>query len=462
MKDPGRGRGNKGRLRNNDQEPGAPAPGRYYLRTFGCQMNRHDSERVSGILEARGWRRVGDENLADLILLNTCSVRRRPEEKVWGRLARYRSLKEKRPGLILGLLGCMARLREESIRDRYPEVDLILGPESLDLLGDQIAAPPTFGGPASRPPADDPANFFRVPPARESFLAAWVTVARGCDNFCSYCVVPYARGREVCRPPGEILAEVRRLGEGGCREVTLLGQNVNSYRGAGRDGAEVDFPGLLRMLDPVPGIERIRFLTSHPRDISPALIDAVARLEKVCEFIHFPAQSGSDEVLDRMRRGYDRAGYLEKVRRLKEAVPGIALASDFIVGFPGETDRDFDLTLSLVGEVGFDQIFAFAYSPRPGTAAADFPDDVPPPVKAARLGELLSRQKEQALEKNRRLVGEVLEVLVEGRNRKYPERGEGRTRTGKMVFFPWREGLAGKLVPVLIKRATDLSLYGRI
>ena len=443
-------------MRDQDRETVPAVPGRYYLKTFGCQMNRHDSELVSGILETRGWRRADDAEAADLILLNTCSVRRRPEEKVWGRLARYRHWKNRRPELVLGVLGCMARLRAEEIRKRFPEVDIILGPESLHLLG------PMAGGGVISPAEAEPEDCSAVEAVRESPISAWVTVSRGCDNYCSYCVVPYARGREISRPPREILEEVRRLGEEGCREVTLLGQNVNSYRGIDTGGETLDFAGLLRLLDPVEGISRIRFVTSHPRDISPALIGAVAGLEKVCEFLHFPAQSGSDAVLRRMGRGYTRDDYLSRVRRLREAVPGIALASDLIVGFPGESGEDFDRTLDLVGEVGFDQIFAFAYSPRPGTAAAQMEDDVPAGVKAARLQKLLARQKRIAGEKNRQLVGEVREVLVEGKNRKYPRRGEGRTRTGKMVFFPWAEGLTGKLVPVRIERSTDLSLYGTI
>ncbi len=457
MKAAGRGKGNRGLLSNRDQAPAAISPGLFYLLTFGCQMNRHDSERISGLLRARGWRRVDDEAAADLVLLNTCSVRRRPEAKVWGRLARCRRLKETRPELILGVLGCMARLRSDEIRKRFPEVEIILGPETLYRLDGAIASRSGY-----LPPADDPESFFRGPADRESAISAWITVTRGCDNFCSYCVVPSARGREISRPPGEILAEVRELGRQGYREVTLLGQNVNSYRGTGTGGESVDFPGLLRLLDPAAGIERIRFLTSHPKDISPGLAAAMGELEKVCEFLHFPAQSGSDAVLARMRRGYTRDEYLEKVRRLRAAVPGIALASDFIVGFPGETDRDFARTLDLVEEVGFDQVFAFAYSPRPGTAAAGRKDDVPPPVKADRLRELLSRQKCLGEARNRGMVGQVVEILVEGRNPRFPGRGEGRTRTGKMVFFPWEEGIIGRLIPVRIERSTDLSLYGRI
>ncbi len=431
-------------------------PGRYYLKTFGCQMNRHDSELVSGLLESRGWRREDDPAAADLILLNTCSVRRRPEEKVWGRLARYRNWKRRRPDLVLGVLGCMARLRAGEIRRRFPEVGIVLGPENLHLLGGMA------GGAVSLPEEAEGGDSSAAPAVRESPVSAWVTVSRGCDNYCSYCVVPYARGRQISRPPGEILAEVRGLGARGYREVTLLGQNVNSYRGIDPGGEPLDFAGLLRLLDPVGGITRIRFVTSHPRDISPDLVAAVAGLEKVCEFLHFPAQSGSDAVLQRMGRGYTRDDYLSRVRRLREAVGGIALASDFIVGFPGETGEDFDRTLDLVEAVGFDQIFAFAYSPRPGTAAAEMEDDVSAGAKSARLEKLLTLQKRMAGDKNRKLVGKVFQVLVEGKNRKYPRRGEGRTRTGKMVFFPWAEGLTGRLVPVRIERTTDLSLYGTI
>lgn len=457
MKAAGRGKGNRGLLRNHDQETVATDPGRFYLFTFGCQMNRHDSERISGLLRARGWRRVDDEAGADLILLNTCSVRPHPEEKVWGRLSRCRRLKADQPELILGVLGCMARLREEEIRDRFPEVEIILGPEDFGRLGEELAA-------RFVPDRTEKAGeiSWLAPADRESPLSAWVTVIRGCDNFCSYCVVPYARGREASRPPEEVLAEVRGLGERGCREITLLGQNVNSYRGTGEDGGRVDFPGLLELVNSVAGIKRIRFLTSHPKDISPGLVRAVAELEKVCEFLHFPAQSGSDRVLARMRRGYTRDEYLDRVESLKSAVPGIALASDFIVGFPGETDRDFARTLDLLEEVGFDQIFAFAYSPRPGTVAANLEDDVPPRVKADRLRELLFRQRLRAEEKNRRLVGTAAEVLVEGRNPRFPDRGEGRTRTGKRVFFPWEAGLPGRLIDVRIERATALSLYGTV
>ena len=309
---------------------------------------------------------------------------------------------------------------------------------------------------------EDPDEFFRSPSSRRSNLQAWVTVVRGCNNFCSYCVVPYARGREISRPPAAIVEEVRTLGEGGCKDVTLLGQNVNSYHGVDISGEAIDFAALLRRINLIEGIERIRFLTSHPKDISPALIVAVAELEKVCEFLHFPAQSGSDHILKKMRRGYTSAEYLEKVRMLKAAIPNVSLASDFIVGFPGETDDDFSRTRDLLRKVRFDRIFAFTYSPRPKTEAALWPDDIPPAVKSGRLQKLLALQRAISLENNRNLLGQVVEVLVEGRNRKFPERGEGRTRSGQAVFFPWKEGMEGRLVSVRIERVTDLSLFGMI
>jgi len=434
-------------------------PRNFYLRTFGCQMNQHDSEKITGLLESRGWKRTGDENEADLILLNTCSVRRHAEERVLGRLARYRREKEKRPGLLVGVIGCMAQIWKEGLWEKFPELDLVLGPGSFASLPDELETLIDSGGQRLVDRFEDPADFFEVPATRVNSLHGWVTVMRGCDNFCSYCVVPYARGREVSRPPEEIVEEVRSLGKNGYKEITLLGQNVNSYRGKDRADLPVDFPGLLRRLNTVEGIERIRFVTSHPKDISPALISSIADLDKVCESIHFPAQSGSDKILKKMRRGYTRGEYLERAQQLQIAIPGITLASDFIVGFPGETDDNFARTLDLLREVRFDRIFAFVYSPRPKTEAAKLQDGIPPEIKSARLQQLLSLQRSISLEKNQELLGKEVEVLVEGKNRKYQDRGEGRTRTGKMVFFPWEEGMRGQLINIRIERVTDLSLY---
>jgi len=422
-------------------------------------MNQHDSEKITGLLESRGWKRTGYENEADLILLNTCSVRRHAEERVLGRLARYRREKEKRPGLLVGVIGCMAQIWKEGLWEKFPELDLILGPGSFACLPDELETLIDGGGNRLVDRFEDPGEFFEIPSARVNSLHGWVTVMRGCDNFCSYCIVPYARGREVSRSPEEIVEEVRSLGKNGYKEITLLGQNVNSYRGKDRADLPVDFPGLLRRLNTVEGIERIRFVTSHPKDISPALISSIADLDKICESIHFPAQSGSDKILKKMRRGYTRGEYLERAQELQIAIPGIALASDFIVGFPGETDDNFARTLDLLREVRFDRIFAFVYSPRPKTEAANLPDDIPPEIKSARLQQLLSLQRSISLEKNQELLGKEVEVLVEGKNRKYQDRGEGRTRTGKMVFFPWEEGLRGQLINIRIERVTDLSLY---
>ncbi len=435
------------------------SPPKVFIRTFGCQMNRHDSERVAGMVRARGWKLTDEEKEADVILLNTCSVRQHAEERVLGKLVEYRRAKRERP-LMVGVLGCMAQIRGKELWDRFPELDLVVGPGSFLRLPELLEDALRVGGRNLAVEFDEGDRFFLEPPLRENPFQAWVTVMKGCDNYCSYCVVPYARGREKSRSPESVLEEVEGLASEGYKEVTLLGQNVNSYLGTDRGGQKVDFPGLLSLLHETPGIERIRFVTSHPKDISPSLIAMVAGLPKVCEYLHFPAQSGSDEILQKMNRGYNREGYREKVKILKEKVPEIALSSDFIVGFPGETEENFSRTLELIEEVRFDQVFAFKYSPRPGTKAADFPDDVPPEEKAGRLRRLLELQEKIAREKNRGLLGRVVEVLVEGRNRKRPERGEGRSRGGKIVFFPWKEGEEGKTVEVKIERAGQLSLYG--
>lgn len=431
------------------------------LRTFGCQMNRHDSERVAGMILSRGWTLVEEEKAADVILLNTCSVRRHAEERVLGKLSAYQREKRARPRLVVGVIGCMAQTWGERLWERFPGLDLILGPGSFASLPDLLENALQTGGRRLADGFDDGENFFRLSPARERRYQAWVTVMRGCNNYCSYCVVPYARGREVSRSPESIVKEAEQLAGEGCKEITLLGQNVNAYLGVDRGGRRIDFPGLLSLMHAVPGIERIRFITSHPKDISPALIAAMKELPKVCEHLHFPAQSGSNAVLKKMNRGYTKEDYLEKVRRLKEEIPEIALSSDFIVGFPGETGGDFSLTMDLAREVRFDQLFAFKYSLRPGTQAASHADDVPPAEKSVRLQKLLALQEAVSREKNQELLDREVEVLVEGRNRKYPERGEGKSRSGKSVFFPWEEGMEGKVVGVKVKRVSHLSLFGQ-
>jgi len=434
---------------------------KFFLRTFGCQMNRHDSERLAATLCRAGWARTRDEGEADLLLLNTCSVREHAERRVWGKLFEYRLLKREKPGTLIAVAGCMAELLKNEIFRRVPEVDLILGPGKFDhvlsALDDAAAQPVTESGFS---PSNDEA-FFRLPRQAPAGVKASVTVMRGCNNFCAYCVVPFTRGRERSRPPEEIEEEIRLLVEQGTAEVVLLGQNVNSYRGRTLSGEMLDFAGLLERIDGTALLPRMRFVTSHPKDISPRLIEKVEKLRSVCEDLHFPAQSGSDRILEAMGRGYDRREYLDKVAAVRARIPGVALRSDFIVGFPGETEEDFQETLSLVEEVGFEGVFAFTYSVRPGTRASRLPDDVSVEEKNSRLQRLLALQAGISRERHRALVGQTVEVLVEGRNSRRPERGGGRTRQGQLTFFPWRDGLAGKLLRIEIEKTTPLSLYGK-
>ncbi|HOO76330.1 MAG TPA: tRNA (N6-isopentenyl adenosine(37)-C2)-methylthiotransferase MiaB [bacterium] len=433
----------------------------FFLRTYGCQMNRHDSARIAGALERAGFVRVEDDRDARIVLLNTCSVRDHAEERVRGKLHEYAHRKAADPALVVGVLGCMAEIRGSELAGRFPAVDLVVGPGRFSEIGallrrvlgerDRIVAPGTGRDEA----------FFSLEPSRSPGPRASITIMRGCDNFCSYCIVPFSRGREWSRPPRDILAEARRAAAAGCREITLLGQNVNSYRGRSGDGSTADFPDLLLLLDGVEGVKRIRFVTSHPKDISESLIQAVRELKSVCEDIHFPAQSGSDRILSLMNRGYSREEYLEKAARLRRQIPGVSLRSDFIVGFPSETETDYLRTLDLMERARFSQVFAFTYSPRPGTAAARLDDDVGPEEKSRRLDALLRLQQRIGAEENELFVGETVEVMHEGRNRLRPERGQGRARDGRMVFYPLtRAHPPGSLLRIAIAASTPLSLFG--
>jgi tRNA-2-methylthio-N6-dimethylallyladenosine synthase len=423
-------------------------------------MNRHDSELIAGALAARGWRRVGETEEADVVLINTCSVRDHAESRVRGRLSELGRGRRHGRRPLIALLGCMAQLRGEEIMGEYPWLDLAMGSGSYARLLEALSS--LLASPGRRRERDflPPEEFWGWETERESGVTAGVPVAGGCGRFCSYCVVPAARGREVSRSPEDVVAEVEKLAAGGWREVTLLGQNVNSYRGRGRDGAEVSFPALLRLVAGT-SIARIRFLTSHPADAGSDLAEAMASLTAVCPCLHLPAQSGSNRILKLMNRGYRREEYLATVDRLRRAVPALAIWSDFIAGFPGETGEDHAATLELLRGVRFDGIFAFAYSPRPGTPAAARPDDVSDDLKNRRLREILSLQKGISLAKNRALIGREVEVLVEGTNRRRRDRGEGRNREGRIVFFPAEEGLAGELIRVRVEEATAASLFGR-
>ncbi len=393
-------------------------------------MNVHDSEHLAGMLEEMGYQAAEEPHEADVILLNTCSVREKPEQKVYSLLGDLRKLKEQRPGTIIGVCGCMAQVREKEILKRAPYVDLVLGPGSISKLRDAITDVERGHSPAIET-ALDVERPEGLPIRRESPHSAWVTISHGCNNRCAFCIVPAARGRERSRPLERIVREVRELAAEGVVEITLLGQNVNSY---GRDlRPRVGFADLLEALDSIEELRRIRFTSPHPKDVSERVMDAVAGLPKVCEHFHLPLQSGDDEVLRRMRRGYTMERYRDVVRGLRERVPDIAITTDLIVGFPGETEEQFRNTLRVVEEVRFDQAFMFKYNARPGTAAAEFPDQVPEPVRQRRLEELVALQNEIGRDINRALEGQVFEVLVDGMSDDGKLRG--RTRQNKLVLF---------------------------
>jgi tRNA-2-methylthio-N6-dimethylallyladenosine synthase len=457
-----------------------------YLQTYGCQMNERDSEEILGMLAAQGYAVTAREEEADVILLNTCSVREHAEARAIGKMGLLQRLKMERPQLVLGILGCMAKAQRDEIFRRLPQVDLVAGPAEIydlpELLARVAESRQREAVTASRVLAIDRAvrPLERKPPGdfRQSRVTAFVTIMEGCDKQCAYCIVPTTRGQEVSRPIEEVVAEVDGLARAGYRQVTLLGQNVNAYgkrfpdgsgyQGpAGRrellrldDGAARlgDFPALLHALDARTSIDRIKFTTSHPFDAHDELFRAMGDCRAVCEFLHLPVQSGSDRLLRAMRRGYTTAGYLDKVARLRARVPEVALTTDIIVGFPGETEADFEATRALMAEVEYDSAFVFKYSPRPGTAAAGQPDDVPRAVKEARNQALLALQGAISARKLGRLVDREVEMLVEGRNR----RGQltGHTRANTTVVCDGPDDWIGELVPVRVSRATPTTLIG--
>jgi tRNA-2-methylthio-N6-dimethylallyladenosine synthase len=435
---------------------------RFYLETFGCQMNVVDSERIVDLLRQIGYLQVPAAEEADLILLNTCSVRDKAERKVYGHLGRFKPLKDENPSLILGVGGCVAQQEGERLLQKVPYLDLVFGTHNVHKLPEMVRKVEQNRVRCHETDFLDRETRLQLFPVRTEgeSVTRFVTVMQGCDNFCSYCVVPHVRGREVSRPSGEILEEIRQLAAGGVREVTLIGQNVNSY--GGKEPGELSFAALLAEVHEVEGIERIRFTTSHPKDLSEELIDCFGSLEKLCRHIHLPVQSGSSRVLQQMNRGYDREGYLEKVRRLKAVCPDIRLTSDIIVGFPGETDEDFEDTLSLADEVRYADIFTFLYSPRPGTAAAELPDDLGAKEKQARFDRLLALQERIGRETWEGDCGEVLPVLVEGESRQGEGQLFGRTTWNRIVNFEGGKDLVGKIVPVRITRSFKNSQLGGI
>ncbi|HEY6000396.1 MAG TPA: tRNA (N6-isopentenyl adenosine(37)-C2)-methylthiotransferase MiaB [bacterium] len=430
-----------------------------WLETLGCQMNEADTEKMAGILRAEGYRMAASPEDADVILVNTCSIRDRAEQKAFSLAGRYGQIKRRRPGTLLVFAGCVAQQLGPRVLERLPAVDAVVGTRRFDALAEVLERVRATGRPAVDT-GEDEAPGHPATPLRASAIKAWVNVMHGCDNFCAYCVVPLVRGRERSRPPVEVLAEVSALGRGGCREVTLLGQNVNSY-GRGLQPA-ADFPGLLRAIDGSCGIPRVRFTTSHPKDFTAGLMRAVRDLPSVCEAVHLPLQAGADTVLRRMNRGYTLEDYRRIVGELRGMVPGVAVTTDIIVGFPGESAAEFRRTLAALEELRFDAIFSFRYSPREGTAAAGMDGVVPEEEKAARLIEVQALQREVTEQVNARLVGAEVEVLVEGPSRRSADEFTGRTRGNKIVNFAAPSQPApGDLVCVEINGAGFLSLHGR-
>jgi tRNA-2-methylthio-N6-dimethylallyladenosine synthase len=431
------------------------APRRVHLRTYGCQMNEYDSEVIAGLFEKDGWVLTDDEAVADVILLNTCSVRRHAEDRVWGALFDLRERAMREPGLIIGVCGCMAQAKAQEIARRCPHVKVICGTRAFNRLPELVArASEGKGGVIDIDMTREPC-LADLPKKRRCRLKAFVPIMRGCENYCTYCVVPYVRGREASRAPEEVLSEVESLARDGCREVMLLGQNVNSYRDGG-----VSFAELLRNVAGVAGIERIRFMTSHPKDFPDELIRAMAEIPQVCRHLHLPLQSGSDKILERMNRSYTFESYRGLVGQIRGAIPQIALSTDILVGFPGETDDDFKQTAHALDEIGFDSAFIFKYSDREGTRAYELKPKVEEEIIVRRHAELLSMQEKISMEKNRKLLGASLEVLVEGYSPRNPERLFGRTGTNKRVVFGGGGDLIGKLVYVIIREATPLTLIG--
>lgn len=436
----------------------------YHIVTFGCQMNKHDSEHIAGLLESQlGLVAAADLEHADVIVFNTCAVREGAEDRLLGQVATLKSRKAADPDVIIAVGGCVAQHEKERLLDLLPHVDVVFGTHNIPELPVLIERAAS-GAPAFSVPDESALDIEQTPSLRETRWHAWLPIAVGCDNWCSYCIVPRTRGRERSRPFDEIVAEAKRLVEDGVVEITLLGQNVNSY---GRDlYGEPRFAQVLRAVART-GVKRLRFVTSHPKDLSDETLLAMAEEPAVCEYLHLPAQSGSSRILQAMNRGYSREQYLAAVERAYELVPGLALSGDIIVGFPGETEEDFADTLDLVERCRYDHLFTFLYSPRPGTRAARMEDTVPPEIAQRRFEQLAELVRRSALTKNLALVGTSVEVLVEGPSRKDPSMLAGRTRTNKLVHAPFPEGadpaaLTGGFVTVRITEAHAWHLIGEV
>ena len=437
--------------------------GKLYIKTHGCQMNAYDSAKMADVLgAAHGLVLTDNEAEADVILVNTCSIREKAQEKVFSQLGRWRALKQANKAVVIGVGGCVASQEGEAIVKRAPYVDLVFGPQTLHRLPEMIEARRATGKPQVDISFPEIEKFDRLPEPRAEGPTAFVSIMEGCSKYCSFCVVPYTRGEEISRPFDDVVAEIAVLAEQGVREVTLLGQNVNAYRGPMHDGTIADLGLLIHAIAEIDGIGRIRFTTSHPLEFSDSLIDAYANVPKLANFLHLPVQSGSDRILAAMKRGYTALEFKQKIRKLRAIRPDISISSDFIVGFPGETDTDFDKTMKLIDDIGFDQSFSFIYSKRPGTPAATLADETPDAVKHERLARLQTKVTANAMRISEAMVGTVQRVLVEGVSKKRAHELTGRTENMRYVNFAGGARMIGNFVDVTITEAMSNSLRGRV
>ena len=438
-------------------------PKKLYIKTFGCQMNEYDSDKMADVLrESHGYERTEVAEDADLLLVNTCSIREKAQEKVFSELGRWRRLKENKDGVMIGVGGCVASQEGAGISKRAPYVDVVFGPQTLHRLPELIDTARENAAAVIDISFPEIEKFDRLPEPRAEGPTAFVSIMEGCSKYCSFCVVPYTRGEEISRPLDGVIQEIAKLAEQGVREVNLLGQNVNAYRGPMHDGGIADLATLIYYVDAIDGIDRIRFTTSHPVEFTDSLIQAYAEVPSLANYLHLPVQHGSDRILAAMKRGHTTLEYKSKIRKLRAVRPELSLSSDFIVGFPGETDADFEALMDLIAEIGFDQSFSFIYSARPGTPAASLADDTPMEVKKERLKILQARINQQAMEISRAMVGSTQRVLVEKTSKKSASQVAGRTENMRWVNFDGSESLIGSFVDVVISEALPNSLRGRL
>jgi tRNA-2-methylthio-N6-dimethylallyladenosine synthase len=437
--------------------------GKLFIKTHGCQMNEYDSDKMADVLAAsHGLELTDSEADADVILVNTCSIREKAQEKVFSQLGRWKKLKADGRKVVIGVGGCVASQEGDAIIKRAPFVDMVFGPQTLHRLPEMIDAVRATGKPKVDISFPEIEKFDSLPPAGAKGPSAFVSIMEGCSKYCTFCVVPYTRGEEVSRPLDDVVAECEGLAAQGVKEINLLGQNVNSFDGVLDDGGRADLALLIHYVAAIDGIERIRFTTSHPVEFSSSLIEAFGEVPKLANYVHLPVQSGSDRVLAMMKRGHTVLEYKQKIRRLREQRPDISLSSDFIVGFPGETERDFEATMKLIADINFDQSFSFIYSPRPGTPAASLPDDTPMEVKKERLARLQALINKQALEISRAMVGGEQRILVEGISKRDAQQLKGRTENNRVVNFDGNPRLIGQFVDVVITEALNNSLRARV